>query len=163
MKDIILNPQGTVEVLEFIDYNCGHCKRQFVINEKLLKDNKNVKLVVKPIPILGEHSMYATQIGYAILFIDEGAFLSYFDSIMRNITYTSENPIIKAIKDSNLTTEQIEKTLRDRSSDIEKIIKQNESDAESFGVQGTPAFVIDGQMIAGEVSLKDFKNYLGDL
>jgi protein-disulfide isomerase len=57
MEDIIFNKEGTIEVIEFMDYNCGHCKRQFVINEKLLEKNKDIKLVIKPIAILGESSL----------------------------------------------------------------------------------------------------------
>jgi protein-disulfide isomerase len=82
---------------------------------------------------------------------------------MRNITYNNENPIVKAIKDSAVNSKQIEDVLKNKSKEIEKIIKQNEEDAESYGVQGTPAFIIGKQMIAGEISLKDFNNYLGDL
>ena len=35
------NPQGTLTVVEFVDYNCGYCKRSAPLVQELLKKDKD--------------------------------------------------------------------------------------------------------------------------
>ena len=50
-------------VVEFFDYNCGHCKRQTVELKKLIGKNKDVKIVLVDMPILSANSLTAAQVG----------------------------------------------------------------------------------------------------
>ena len=52
-------------IVEFIDYNCGYCKRNHNIIMKFLKKNNDVRYIVKELPILGEKSILASK--FAIL------------------------------------------------------------------------------------------------
>ena len=42
-------------IVEFIDYNCGYCKRNHNIIMEFLKKNNDVRYIVKELPILGEN------------------------------------------------------------------------------------------------------------
>src|SRR5262245_54463904 len=53
------NPQGGVTLVEFIDYNCGYCKRAMSDMLELLKDDSKLKFVLKEFPVLGEGSVQA--------------------------------------------------------------------------------------------------------
>ncbi|MBR1544742.1 MAG: DsbA family protein [Alphaproteobacteria bacterium] len=48
---IIGNPDGKVVIYEFYDYNCGFCKRGHAALTDVLKDEKDVKVVLKSFPI----------------------------------------------------------------------------------------------------------------
>ena len=52
MTPVIGNPQADVAIVEFFDYTCPYCKAAEPRLEKLLKDDKRVKLIVKEFPIL---------------------------------------------------------------------------------------------------------------
>ncbi len=47
------NPDGDVTVVEFYDYNCGYCKRALSDMDMILQTDKNVRFVLKELPILG--------------------------------------------------------------------------------------------------------------
>jgi len=60
------NPNGNVTFVEFFDYNCGYCKRAMADMLKLLKDDSNLKVVLKEYPVLGEPSAEAAQVAVAV-------------------------------------------------------------------------------------------------
>ena len=54
---VLGNPEGDVAVVEFFDYTCPYCKAVEPRLQKLLQDDKGVKLVVKEFPILSPVSL----------------------------------------------------------------------------------------------------------
>ena len=50
-SQVLGNPQGDVTVIEFFDYTCPFCKAAEPRLQQLIKDDKNVKLVVIGFPI----------------------------------------------------------------------------------------------------------------
>lgn len=152
-KLAILNPNGKIEIIEFFDYNCGHCKREARVIKEFLRNRKDVRVVLRPIPILGQSSMYATQIGHGIMISEPDKYFKYFDSIMNDFG-GSDDPIYQAIKDSGVDTEKLKNILETNKDEISTMIKNNAELADIFGVQGTPAFIINGELIPGAVGIE---------
>ena len=48
------NLDGSIIVTEFIDYNCGYCKKTLQVISNLLNRNNNIKIVFVDFPILSE-------------------------------------------------------------------------------------------------------------
>ncbi|WP_051868469.1 thioredoxin domain-containing protein [Vibrio sp. ER1A] len=48
-----------VTVIEFLDYQCMYCHKAFPEFEKFINSHKNVRVVFKQLPIMGEVSRYA--------------------------------------------------------------------------------------------------------
>ena len=70
-------------IVEFVDYNCGYCKRNHNIIMKFLKNNNNVRYVVKELPILGESSLLASKVAVLIYLIDGSkVYKKFFDFLM---------------------------------------------------------------------------------
>ena len=59
------NPKGDVTIVEFMDYNCGWCKKAMREMTTLVENDKNVRVVFKEFPIFGEHSEYAARAALA--------------------------------------------------------------------------------------------------
>lgn len=152
LNDAILNPKGTKEVVEFFDYNCIHCKREFEVVKKLLEEKKEVKLVLKPIIILGEMSMYATEIGHAINIIDPKKYEKFFDMIMNRFS-GSDDPLMSAIKSCGIDVEKLKEVLDSKKDEIAAKIQEDSDLADKLGVEGTPAFYINKKLYAGEQDL----------
>ncbi len=51
------NPKGTATLVEFFDYNCHYCKGALPDMARLMKDDPNLKLVLKDFPVLGPGSV----------------------------------------------------------------------------------------------------------
>jgi protein-disulfide isomerase len=59
------NKDGEKIVIEFFDYNCGYCKRSFPELMELISENKDVKVILKELPVLGESSVLASKAAIA--------------------------------------------------------------------------------------------------
>ena len=57
------NPNVTV--VEFFDYNCGHCIKMSPVLSELMKNNPQVKVVYRELPIFGEKSINASKAALA--------------------------------------------------------------------------------------------------
>ena len=60
------NPdEATVAVIEMYDYHCGYCKRAAPLIKDVLKNDAEVKVVFRELPILREESAYAAEMALA--------------------------------------------------------------------------------------------------
>jgi protein-disulfide isomerase len=55
------NKDGNVIMVEFFDYQCGHCKDMKNVIEGLIKKNPNLKVIFKEFPIFGANSELASK------------------------------------------------------------------------------------------------------
>ena len=62
---VLGNPQGSVTVVEFFDYNCGYCKKALPDMLTLLKTDSNIRFVLKEFPVLGDGSVEAAHVAVA--------------------------------------------------------------------------------------------------
>src|SRR5271166_3378909 len=60
------NPNGGATLVEFFDYNCHFCKGALPDVTKLMKDDPNLKLVLKDYPVLGPGSVEAAKVASAV-------------------------------------------------------------------------------------------------
>ena len=50
-------------IVKFFDYNCSYCKKAYFDLEKILKKNKDIKVIYKNFPILSENSILLAKLG----------------------------------------------------------------------------------------------------
>src|SRR5208282_6389251 len=64
-QETIGNPKANATLVEFFDYNCHFCKGALPDVTKLMKDDPNLKLVLKDYPVLGPGSVEAAKVASA--------------------------------------------------------------------------------------------------
>ena len=60
-RDVVINPDGKITVVEFYDYRCGYCKTIAPEVADLVRSNKDIRLVLKEFPIFGGASDLAAR------------------------------------------------------------------------------------------------------
>ena len=150
------NKNGKDIIIEFFDYNCGYCKRSFPEIMELVSENKDIKVILKELPVLGESSILASKASIASQKQDK-----YFEFHQELINFSGliSLPDIKNIsKELGINYEQLQK---DMNSD-ETILLINESYrlADLIGVRGTPAFIINNNLIPGAVGKNEMLRFL---
>ncbi len=68
LDGIFGNPAGNVTIVEFFDYNCGFCKRALGDLQKIVAEDKNVRIITKDFPVLGSGSLEAATVALASSF-----------------------------------------------------------------------------------------------
>jgi protein-disulfide isomerase len=144
--DYSMGPNNaSITIVEFFDYNCGYCKRSFAPLMEVLEENKDVRLVFKEYPILGEASYLASSAALAIN--DKLKYLAYHSKLMTHQGRISESVIEKTLSDMKLSPQKLQSDARS-----DKYVLQLAATrqlAEAIGVNGTPAFVINGKLFPG--------------
>src|SRR5207237_27097 len=64
---VIGNPKGDVTLVEFFDYNCGYCRGDESNIQRLLKEDANLRVVLKEYPVLGSGSVEAALISAQLI------------------------------------------------------------------------------------------------
>lgn len=149
------NPKGDVVIVEFFDYLCGYCKKVLPSVTKIIEEDKNVKVVFKEFPILGPNSELAAKAALAVYSIAPEKYFEFHKKVMNSHVGGKES-IISLLKELNLNVDAIETKMN--SKEIEKIIGDDRALASTIGIRGTPAFIIDGELIPGAVDYEAFKD-----
>ncbi len=150
------NIDGELTIYEFSDYNCGYCKRLFPELQAILKEDQNIKLVVKEFPILSETSVDAARA--AIAAQKQGKFPDFHVAMMNWRGRVDENAINHAAKTAQLDIEQMRADMLDPQTDM--ILERTRQSAIALEIKGTPALIIGTQLIPGAISKDEILNLI---
>lgn len=148
------NPKGDVMVVEFFDYNCGYCKKAFEEIRSLLKDDKDVKIVLYDMPILGPDSHEASK--WAMAAKKQNKYFEYHTALMNHQGSKDEDTYKKLAKDAGLDADKLAKDKDDPA--IEEEIKTHIETARSLNIHGTPGFLINEQIFRGYIPYDAMKD-----
>ena len=146
------NPDGDVTLVEFMDYRCGYCRRAFDEIEALVETDGNIRFVVKEFPILGEQSTLSAQFAIAVrqLHGDE-VYKDVHDVLMKLQADATEASLTRIADEMGLEAEPI--LARMDEPEVTDVIADTHELGSQLGINGTPTFVLEGEMIRGYVPL----------
>lgn len=144
--DYTMGPANApITIVEFFDYNCGYCKRSFAPLMEVLRENKDVRLVFKEYPILGEGSHDASRIALAIE--DKLKYLTYHSKLMNHKGRIATPIIEKTLAEMKLSPNQM--TAKSNQGKYRAYLDETRQLARAIGITGTPAFIINGTLFPG--------------
>jgi protein-disulfide isomerase len=138
VSPVLGNAQGNVNVVEFFDYQCIHCKEMSSVMKKILQDDPNVRIIHKQLPIFGDMSTLAAKAALAAQ--KQNKYKEFHEALMQVEEKLSEDKIMNVAKQVGLNTKQLSKDMNDPALDEE--IKSNYRMANDMSIMGTPAFII---------------------
>jgi len=147
------NVGGDVTVVEFFDYACGHCKAVDASVKQLLRDDPNVRLVYKELPVLGEPSVNAARAALAAR--EQGKYYAFHDALMASMAPLGDAVIFRIAAQVGLDVDRLKTDMA--SPAVAAALKKNFTLAQALGVNGTPAFVIGDELVPGAVPLARLK------
>jgi protein-disulfide isomerase len=157
---VIGNANGDVTVTEFFDYRCGYCKAVFPSVLQLLKDDTNVRYVLKELPILSPESRIASKLALAVWKNEPKRYRDLHTRLMSAQGDFSEKRIFAIAKEAGVDVERARRTMEDP--EIERTIDANMGLAQALGITGTPGFVIGQQLAPGAIDYATLKRYIAE-
>ena len=137
-NSVVGNPKGQVTIVEFFDYQCGHCKNMSPVISALIQKNKDLRVVLKQFPIFGESSEYAAK---AVLASQkQGKFQVFHEALMKTEEKLSQKEVLAIAKSQGLNLVKLEQDLKDPA--VIKELDDNMKLAKALHLSGTPAFVV---------------------
>ena len=142
--DFVANPNGKVTVVEFFDFRCGYCKQIAPEVVKLIAANPDVRFVFKDFPIFGAESIEAAAIAQAAR--GEGKYLPLYSQFLQAQDLT-EADMRRIVSAQGLDFDALRKKAMDPA--ISDHMQSTHDLAKTIGLDGTPQFVIDGEVVQG--------------
>jgi len=150
------NPKGDVSVVEFFDYRCPYCKQVEPSLEALLKEDRQLRLVYKEMPVLGQASMIASKAALAAR--NQGKYDDFHRALMNTKGQLDEAALFKIAGSVGLDIDRLKRDMA--APEIEKAIKANLELADALDIRGTPGFVIGEEIVPGAVDLGTLKQLI---
>ena len=143
-----LGPRGApVTVVEFFDYRCGYCKQMMPNVLKLIEDKRDVRVVLKELPVLGPDSVTASRAALAALDQDPGKYLPFHRALLSDQRALTDQRLFEIAAEVGLNVPKLRARMDDPS--ITARIEANQALAERLGFEGTPTFVIGDTVAPG--------------
>jgi len=138
----------TAIVAEFFDYRCPHCRRMSPVVTDLVRADRDLRVVLIDLPILGPASVTAARAALAAQ--RQGRYLEMHDALMRLRGEPTEAEILRLAAELRLDAERLRRDMADPG--IALRLDANLRLAQALGVQGTPAYVVGSELLPGAVS-----------
>ena len=155
------NPDGDVTVVEFLDYQCGYCKKAHPEVTQLIEGDGEIRYIVKEFPILGEASVLASRFAIAVKQVaGDAAYASIHDKLMTFRGEISEDSLRTLATSEGLDAEAIMAAMGSEA--VSDVIAQNRALAQRMQINGTPGFIIGDQMLRGYVPLDGMQQVVAE-
>lgn len=143
---IIGNPKGSVTLVAFSDFACGYCRKSVADVARLVKDNPDLRVVMRDIPILSEQSEAAARMALAAA--EQGKYRPFHDAMFA-IGRPDPATIEAAARTAGLDLAKAREAAG--SERIGQEIARSLDHARQLGFEGTPSWVIGDELISGAV------------
>ena len=137
------NKQGDITVVEFFDYNCPYCRQALKDIVKLLDEDKNVRVVLKEYPILGQASQQAALAALAAR--KQGKYMEYHQALLNAKGRINDKAIEEVAGQVGLDVEKLKKDMA--SDEVKGELQKNIDVGIKLGINGTPTFIFNDQVI----------------
>ncbi len=132
---VVGNPQGKTSLLILSDYRCGYCSKARAILDEVIKENDDLRVVVKQLPILGPESKYAAK---AATLAQQKNLFATFDSKLSAL----EKPItVEKVNTAMRQSGLKEKDITAQKDNLDAVIRETYVHAQNLAVQGAPVLI----------------------
>ena len=146
------NPKGDITIVEFFDYSCPYCKKVKEDVSNLLKQDGNIRLVLKEFPILSQDSENAARA--AIAAMAQGKYWDLHLQLM-GAEDLSEESILASAKSVGIDIARLRKDMNDPK--VQKRLKETQDLAKTLGIDATPTFFVGDEPLTGAKTLAELK------
>ena len=144
--------KGDVVLVEFFDYACGYCRKSNSDVDRLLAEDKQLKVVWRELPVLGPDSQAAAEVSLAAA--RQGRFREFFNGLFAN-----GRPAPAAVAEVG---NALGVRPQPGSPEFQAELDKNFQLARAVNATGTPTFVVGDKVIQGAVGYQALKQAIAE-
>jgi protein-disulfide isomerase len=137
-----------VTLTYFFDYACGYCRQSNPVIERLIAEDKGLRVVFRELPILGPESVEAARVSLAAS--KAGKFAQYHDAL-----YAAGRPAPDTIAIAARAAGVPAQPVDDPAQEAE--LRANMGLAGQLGATGTPLVIVGDRVINSAVGYEELK------
>ena len=154
------NTSGRVTVVEFVDYECPHCKHAQTLMRQVVEEYPNdVKMYFKHFP-LSSHANARLAAEGAVAAHKQGKFWQFNEKVWANSENLTPAVLEKAAKEVGL---DVARWRTDIDSDaIKSQVQADKSEGNDLGVLATPSIYINGRKYEDPLEIASFRDWIDE-
>jgi protein-disulfide isomerase len=145
-----------VVLVQFFDYACGYCRRSNPDIDRLLAEDKKLKVVWRDWPVLGPDSEAAAAASLAAA--QAGKFKPFHERLFA-LGRPSRETVAQAQRAVGLPPERLDMT---SSPAVQQELVKNHRLAQAINATGTPTFVVGDRVLQGAVGYEALKQAIAE-
>lgn len=153
------NPEASVTVIEFFDYNDPNSKLALADILYLLENDKDLRVVFYETPMHAQSSLTASHAVLAAK--NQDKYLEFHSALLDYQEILDEEIIYDIAKQVGLNLAKLKKDMQ--GIEIEQAIENASNIAEILGVQGTPAFIVGDNLYLGIMGLENLRARINEV
>ena len=142
-----------VTLVEFFDYACPYCKASNPAVDRLLQEDKGLRVVYRELPILGDNSVAAARLSLAAS--KAGRFAKFHDTL-----WAAGRPAPETIALASSAAGIPPQPAKDPA--VEAELRRNFQLAGQLGATGTPLFIVGDRVMNSAVGYDILKKMIAD-
>jgi len=142
-----------VTLVEFFDYACPYCKASNPAVDRLLQEDKGLRVVYRELPILGDNSVAAARLSLAAS--KAGRFAKFHDTL-----WAAGRPAPETIALASSAAGIPPEPAKDPA--VEAELRRNFQLAGQLGATGTPLFVVGDRVMNSAVAYDTLKKMIAE-
>jgi protein-disulfide isomerase len=154
------NPKGDVTIVEYFDYQCPYCKKTVPELAQLAKEDGKIRLVLKDWPVFGDVSVAAAELALASKY--QNKYSEAHAILIGATSKLTETSIHDLLAHAGVDVAMATADLETHKKSIEDLLARNRAQAEAFGFEGTPGFIVGTFRIPGALEMNVFKQIVAD-
>lgn len=154
------NPDGDVTIVEFFDYQCPYCKKNYPTLKDAVAADGNVKLLMRDWPIFGNPSVYASQ-----LVLGQAGKPSYdtaHEALMDTRAKLSVKEIDARLKKAGLDPKAMLDDYMKKQEEVDLVLQKDNAIATALRLRGTPGYVIGRKIYGGVLERSGFEQAIAE-
>lgn len=156
-RQVVLgNPTGDVTMVEFFDYNCGYCKKAHADMKRLLDEDTGLRIILKEFPVLGPGSEEAAAVAVIVNQMAPEKYMAFHDELLMSRGEVNGARALAVAADVGLDAEAIKAKLKEP--EVGATINESYTLAQSLGINGTPSYVVQSDVVVGAVGYDNLKS-----
>lgn len=150
---------GDVILVEFFDYNCPYCKVMHAELQKLLAQDKKLKIVYRDYPVLGETSVDAAMASLSAA--RQGRYVAFQKQLLSIKGQVTQEAIVEAVRAAGMNEMQTAQDMRSEALRTE--LQKNRELGSALGMTGTPSYVVGHMILSGAKSHEELAKAIAEV
>lgn len=144
---------GDVVLIEFFDFNCPYCRQSSADVDRLLKEDPNIKIVFRDMPVLGpESERFALA---SLSAAQQNRYRAFYQAVFAGQGGLSQERLIRTTRAAGLNEGKVAAALS--SKELQAEVEKNLSLGRALGLTGTPSYVVGNKILSGAVGYDALK------
>ena len=148
-RDFSIGPANApVTIVEFFDYRCPYCMVSLEWVNDVVRTRRDVRFVFKELPLDIHEQQGAFEASRAsVAAMPQGRYFQFHRALMSFEGDLTTARIDQLARQSGIDVARMRRAMN--SEEVTRLLEDNRAVAADLGVNGTPAFLINGEMVSG--------------